>query len=174
MGTKTRVHEAQLTFLPPDDAEFVHLLRRFLAEASRIYETKTGKPREEALQIGSPQDAYAFFRFEMEGLAQEQLRVMTLDTKNRIISCSMIYQGTINQSPIRAAEVFRPAILDNACGIIIAHNHPSGDPTPSADDVQATTGLVQTGDLLGIHLLDHLVIGKGQFVSMKERGLGFA
>ncbi|MFN8475911.1 MAG: DNA repair protein RadC [Anaerolineae bacterium] len=173
MGTKTVVSEAQLTFLPPDDAEFVHLLRRFLAEASRIYEARTGQPSDRALQISSPRDAYEFFRFEMEGLAQEQMRVMTLDTKNRIISCVMVYQGTINQSPVRLSEVFRPAILDNAANIIVAHNHPSGEPTPSHDDVKTTRALVQAGELLGITVLDHLVIGRGSFVSMKERGLGF-
>lgn len=123
-----RVHEAQMSFLRPDDAEFVHLLRRFIAEASRIYEAKTGRPREDALQITSPRDAYEFVRVEMEHLEQEQVRVITLDTKNRIISCPMIYQGTLNSSPVRPAEVFRPAIIDNAHAIIIAHNHPSGAP----------------------------------------------
>ena len=85
----------------------------------------------------------------------------------------MVYQGTLNQSPVRAAEVFRPAILDSAYGIIVAHNHPSGDPTPSADDGRTTRALVETGNLLGIVLLDHLVIGHDTFVSMKEKGLGF-
>ncbi|MFN8472281.1 MAG: JAB domain-containing protein [Anaerolineae bacterium] len=117
-----------MSFLRPDDAEFVHLLRRFIAEASRIYEAKTGRPREDALQITSPRDAYEFVRVEMEHLEQEQVRVITLDTKNRIISCPMIYQGTLNSSPVRPAEVFRPAIIDNAHAIIIAHNHPSGAP----------------------------------------------
>lgn len=173
MGTKNTPHDAQLSFLTPDDAEFVHLMRRFLAEASRIYEARTGQPADRALQVSSPQDAYEFFRFEMEGLAQEQMRVMTLDTKNRIISCVMVYQGTINQSPVRLSEVFRPAILDNAANIIVAHNHPSGEPAPSTDDVKTTRALVQAGELLGISVLDHLVIGRNSFVSMKERGLGF-
>ena len=173
MKTARTEQAAQLSFLTPDDAEFVHLLRRFLAEASRIYEARTGTSREQALLIGSPQDAYEFFRLEMTDLPQEQLRVMTLDTKMRILSLHMVYQGTLNQSPVRAAEVFRPAIVDSAYGIIVAHNHPSGDPTPSADDVRTTRALVETGNLLGIVLLDHLVIGHDTFVSMKEKGLGF-
>lgn len=170
----TPTHQAmQLSFLTPDDAEFVHLLRWFLAEASRIYEARTGLSREHALSIHGPRDAYEFFRMEMTGLPQEQLRVMTLDSKNRILSCVLVYQGTINQSLVRMAEVFRPAIVDSAYGIIVAHNHPSGDPTPSTDDVKTTKALVQTGDLLGIPVLDHLVIGHDSFVSMKEHGLGF-
>ena len=86
MKTAKAEQATQLSFLTPDDAEFVHLLRRFLAEASRIYEARTGTSREQALLIGSPQDAYEFFRLEMTDLPQEQLRVMTLDTKMRVLS----------------------------------------------------------------------------------------
>lgn len=162
-----------MSFLRPDEAEFVHLLRWFIAEASRLYEAKTGRPREDALQITSPRDAYEFVRVEMEDLDQEQVRVITLDTKNRIISCPMVYQGTLNSSPVRPAEVFRPAILDNAHAIIMVHNHPSGDVTPSRDDVRVTKTLVEAGRILEVELLDHIVVGRSGFTSLKERGLGF-
>src|SRR5919201_1476993 len=121
-----RAPDAQLSFLAPDDAALVHLLRRFVAEASRIYETRTGQPVEEALTVHSPKDAYEFLRAEMEGLEQEQLRVITLNTRNKIISKHLIYQGTLNCSHVRIGEVFRPALLDNAACLILAHNHPSG------------------------------------------------
>ncbi|MBI4785854.1 MAG: hypothetical protein HY782_02270, partial [Chloroflexi bacterium] len=165
--------ESQISFLSPSDALIVHMARRFLAEVSRIYETRSGKPFEEALLIKSPRDAYEFFRLEMENLEQEQLRTIQLNTKSRILSASMIYQGALDNVTVRIAEVFRPAILHNAAFIIVAHNHPSGDSSPSPEDISLTTELVRAGHLLGIEVVDHLVIGRGNFVSLKERGLGF-
>ncbi len=151
----------------------VLMLRRFVADLSALYTTTEGKSLDEALLIRSPQDGYNFLRAEMENLEQEQMRTLNLDTRNKIISAPMIYQGNINTIPIRPAEIFRPAILDNACAIIVAHNHPSSDPTPSPEDVKVTDQIVQAGKLLGIEVVDHLIIGKGRFVSLKERGLGF-
>jgi DNA repair protein RadC len=84
-----------------------------------------------------------------------------------------LYQGSVNSSQVRVGEVFRQAVIDNSSGIIVAHNHPSGDNTPSPDDVAVTRAIVQAGKLLDIEVLDHLVISKGHFVSLKERGLGF-
>ncbi len=165
--------EQQISFLKPDDAAMVHMMRRFLAEAGRIYETRTGQPLEDALTIKSPQDAYEFLRLEMEHLEQEQLRTINLNTRNRIISAPMIYQGSLNTAVIRIGEVFRPALIDNAAAIIVAHNHPSSDPTPSPEDVRVTSDLVQAGKLLGVDVLDHIIIGYDRFVSLKERGLGF-
>lgn len=151
----------------------LHLMRSFLAEASRIYETRTNQSLEGALRISSPHDAYEFLRVEMEDLEQEQLRTLNLNTKNRILSAPMIYQGSVHTTVVRIAEIFRPAIIDNASGLIIAHNHPSGDPSPSPEDAALTREIVKVGDLLGIDVVDHIVIGKGKFVSLKERGLGF-
>lgn len=170
---KEHEHLSQLSFLPPEDAALVNMLRRFMAEASRIYEVKTGTPLPDALQITSPRDAYEFFRVEMEDLDQEQFRTLHLNTRRRIISSSLIYQGTINETYIRIGEVFRPAILDNAASIIVCHNHPSGDPTPSPEDAALTREMVKVGRILDIEVDDHIVIGKGKFVSLKERGLGF-
>jgi DNA repair protein RadC len=162
-----------MSFLTPTDAVMVHLLRRFVAEASRIYEVKTGRALSEALVIRSPQDAYEFLRLEMEDLDHEQLRTINLNTKNRIISSPMIYQGSVHTTVVRIAEIFRPAIIDNASALIICHNHPSGDSFPSPEDSALSRDLVNAGKLLGIDVLDHIVIGKGNFVSLKERGLGF-
>lgn len=164
---------SQLSFLPPEDAALLNLMRRFLAEASRIYEAKTGTPVPDALEITSPRDAYEFFRLEMQDLAQEQLRTLHLSTRRRIISSHLVYQGTINETHVRIAEVFRPAILDNAASLIVCHNHPSGDPTPSPEDVVLTRELIKIGNILDIAVDDHIIIGKGKFVSLKERRLGF-
>ncbi len=171
--TTERHRELQLSFLTPADAELVHLMRHFLAEASRIYETKTGSTPEEALTITSPEDAHAYLAPEMAHLEQEHLRVLNLTIKNRILSSPLIYQGSLNCSHVRLVEIFRPAIIANAAGILVAHNHPSSDPTPSDQDIHLTRQLVEAGRLLDIQVLDHLVICSSGFVSMKERGLGF-
>lgn len=124
-------------------------------------------------QITSPSDAANLLMLEMGALPQENLRTILLDTKNRVLSSPTVYVGNVNSSIIRVAEVFRDAVRSNATAIIVAHNHPSGDPTPSPEDVQVTRSIVQAGQLLGIDVLDHLVIGHHRFVSLKERGLGF-
>jgi DNA repair protein RadC len=98
---------------------------------------------------------------------------MLLDTRNHILAIHEVYHGSVNSSQVRIAEVFKAAIRRNATAIIVVHNHPSGDPTPSPDDVAVTRAIVQAGKLLEVEVLDHLVIGLGRFVSMKERGLGF-
>ena len=123
--------------------------------------------------IHSPADAAALVQYEMGGLEQEHLRVMLLDTRHRVLFIQEIYHGSLNSSLVRIAELFKPAIRRNAAAILIVHNHPSGDPTPSPDDIAITRAVVQAGQLLDIEVLDHLVIGRGRFVSLKERGLGF-
>jgi DNA repair protein RadC len=97
-----------------------------------------------------------------------------LNTKNEVLGVQEIYIGNVNSSVVRPAEVFRPAVRDNATSIIIVHNHPSGDPSPSPEDVSITRTLVDAGRLMGVELLDHLVIGSGnRFVSLNEKRLGF-
>ncbi len=128
---------------------------------------------EQRLQITQPGDVARLLMLEMAYLAQEQLRVICLDTKNHVIAQQSVYQGTINSSAVRAAEVFRPAITRACLSIVVVHNHPSGDPTPSPEDVRTTEQLRKAGELLDIELLDHIIIGRHQFVSLKERGLGF-
>ncbi len=128
---------------------------------------------EERPTIQSPEDAAGLLLYEMGALEQEHLRVLLLDTRNRLMRTVEVYQGSLNASLVRVGEVLRDAVRSNAAAVIIAHNHPSGDPTPSPEDVALTRAVVEAGDLLDIEVLDHLVIGKGRFVSMKSRGLGF-
>ncbi|MGI6368646.1 MAG: RadC family protein [Anaerolineae bacterium] len=124
--------------------------------------------------IGSPADAANILAAGMVGLTQEELHVLLLDTRNRLQRRIIVYRGNVNSSMIRISELFRDAIRDNAPAIILAHNHPAGDVSPSADDIAVTKDAVRAGQLLDIQVLDHLIIGRGQtFLSMKERGLGF-
>jgi DNA repair protein RadC len=125
-------------------------------------------------QIRSPTDAAQLLMVEMSHLDQEHLRVLCLDTKNRVQKIQTVYVGSLNSSIVRVGEVFKEALRINSAAIIIVHNHPSGDPTPSPEDVQVTQQIVEAGTLLEVEVLDHLVIGHGRFVSMRERGLGFA
>ena len=128
---------------------------------------------EERPQVRSPADAANLVMSEMGLLEQEQLRVMLLDTKNRVLDTPIIYVGSLNTSLIRVGELFRAAIRANCASLIVLHNHPSGDPTPSPEDVAVTRQIVEAGKLLDIDVLDHLIIGQQRFVSLKERGLGF-
>jgi DNA repair protein RadC len=129
--------------------------------------------QDERYRITAPADAASLLLHEMNGLEQEHMVVITLDTKNRVLSQETLYVGNVNTSLIRIAEVFRPAIRQNAPAIIISHNHPSGDPDPSPEDVRVTRQIVEAGKLLDIEVLDHLVIGDHRYISLKERGLGF-
>ena len=123
--------------------------------------------------IHSPKDAADLVMYEMAGLVQENLWVILTDTRNRVIGIERLYQGSLNASTVRVGELFRAAIIRNAASILVVHNHPSGDPTPSPEDIALTRAVVQSGRLLDIQVLDHLVIGRGRYVSLKERGLGF-
>ena len=129
---------------------------------------------EERTAINSPADAAALVQYEMSALEQEHLRVMLLDRRNRVMETVEVYKGSVNSSQVRVGEVFKEAIRKNASAVVVIHNHPSGDPTPSPDDVAVTRAIVQAGKLLDVEVLDHLVIGQGKWVSLKERGLGFA
>lgn len=124
--------------------------------------------------INSPADAAALVQYEMSALEQEHLRVVLLDTRNHVLELVEVYRGSVNSSQVRVGEVFKAAIRRGAPAVIVVHNHPSGDPTPSPDDVAVTRAFVQAGKLLDVEVLDHLVIGQGRYVSLKERGLGFA
>ncbi|MBI4760389.1 MAG: DNA repair protein RadC [Chloroflexi bacterium] len=130
-------------------------------------------PGDERTAINSPADAAALVQAEMSLLEKEHLRTILLDRRNRVLEIVEIYQGSVSSSQVRVGEVFQAAISRHASALILIHNHPSGDPTPSPDDVAVTRAIVQAGKLLDIDLLDHLVIGQGKWVSLKERGLGF-
>ena len=124
-------------------------------------------------QIRSPADAANLLMPEMSLLEQEHLRTILLDTKNHVVAIPTIYVGSVNTTMIRVSEVFREAIRRNCPAIIVCHNHPSGDPTPSPEDVMVTKQIVEAGKLLDIELMDHIILGSNRFVSLKERGLGF-
>ena len=124
--------------------------------------------------VNSPEDVVNLVGPDLAGLDQEHLQTVLLNTQNQVMSIQEIYVGNVNSSVVRPVEVFWPAIRENAPSIIVVHNHPSGDPTPSPDDVLITNGLVAAGQVLGISLLDHVIVGGDQqFVSLNQQGLGF-
>ena len=131
------------------------------------------EPLESRKVVKSPQDAANYFN-DMGTLEQEVMRTLLLDTKNRVLAAPTIYRGSLHTTVIRINELFREAVRQNCASIIVAHNHPSGDPTPSPEDIAVTREIVQAGKILDIDVLDHVVVGAGEkFVSLKERGLGF-
>lgn len=124
-------------------------------------------------QIEKPADIANLLVAEMAHLQQEHLRVALLSTKNHVLSIVTVYIGSVNCSQVRVAEVFKEAIRTNAPQIIVIHNHPSGDPTPSPEDVAVTRKIIAMGEELDIDVLDHIVIGQGAWISLRERRLGF-
>jgi DNA repair protein RadC len=99
--------------------------------------------------------------------------VLLLDVRNRVLDVQTVYRGSTTSAQVRVGELFKAAVRKNATAIIVVHNHPSGDPSPSPEDIALTRAIVQAGNLLDVGVLDHLVIGRGRYVSLKERGLGF-
>jgi DNA repair protein RadC len=122
-------------------------------------------------KIRAPKEVYALLRGRLESEVQEVFVVLALDSQSHVIALHEITRGLLNASLVHPREVFAPALMDRAAGIIIAHNHPSGDPTPSADDLAATRMLVEAGRVLDIPVRDHVVLGAGRFVSFAEAGL---
>ena len=128
---------------------------------------------EERLTVRGPEDVYTLLFAEMALLEQEHLRVLLLNTRNQVLGVQEVYKGNVNSAVVRVAEVFRDAVREGCPNIIIVHNHPSGDAAPSAEDAALTRQLVESGKLLGIDVLDHIVIARKGFVSMRDRRLGF-
>lgn len=144
-----------------------------LAIAELARRQAMASPREKA-HVNSPADAAALVQYEMSALDHEQLRVILLNRRNEVMKIVMVYKGSVNSSQVRVGELFKDALREQASAIVICHNHPSGDPTPSPDDVAVTRAIVQAGKLMDVDVLDHIVIGQGnKWVSLKERGLGF-
>ncbi len=150
-----------------------------LAKASKLKATLVLAQRISATnpsdrpQIQTPEDVHVLLGSEMSALDHEELRVVLLDTKNRVLRTATVYQGSVNSAQVRVAEVFKDALRQNAPAIVVVHNHPSGDPTPSAADVSLTTEICRAGQILGVDVVDHLIIGVGQFRSLRRLGLGF-
>jgi DNA repair protein RadC len=146
---------------PPQEVlDLIHLLTNILRSRQRE-------------KIRSPTDAAAMLMVDMAHLDQEELRTVLLDTKNQVHGIVTIYRGSLNASMVRVSEVYKAALRRNSAAIIVAHNHPSGEPEPSPEDVLLTRHLVDAGKLLDVECLDHLVIGQGRWISLRERGLGF-
>nr|WP_238492533.1 DNA repair protein RadC [Desulfotruncus alcoholivorax] len=121
--------------------------------------------------INSPENAAALVMEEMRHLDREQFWVLLLNTKNHVLARETISIGSLNSSSIHPRELYKAAIRRSAAGVILVHNHPSGDPTPSQQDIEVTKRLIESGNIIGINVLDHLVIGDKKFVSFKARGL---
>ena len=134
---------------------------KMVKESSFLYQTR---------QILSPSDAYEMIKDQLQDLDREQFIIACLNTKNEPTNISVIAMGTLNKAIVHPREVFKTAILSNAASIMAFHNHPSGNAEPSQQDLQLTTRLYEAGELLGIKLLDHLIIGDGSFTSLKEKG----
>ena len=123
------------------------------------------------IKISKPSDVAKLVLDELRMLRQEVLILINLDTKNKVISKKEIFKGGLNSSLVHPREIFKEAVKDSAASIIICHNHPSGDPTPSRDDINITTRLKECGKMMGIELLDHLIIGDNRFISLKEKDI---
>jgi len=123
--------------------------------------------------VSSPEAVYkaACDILELDEQPSEVFAILCLNTKNKIAGAHIISQGSLNSSIVHPREVFKAAILNNAASIVLLHNHPSGDPTPSREDIKVTKRLIEAGTLLGINVFDHVVIGDGTYISMKEKGL---
>lgn len=135
---------------------------KMVRETSILYQNR---------QINSPQDAVELLRPFLAEADREKFVVVCLDTKNQPTAIHTVSFGTLNSSLIHPREVFKVAILANSNAIVLSHNHPSGDPSPSREDLDVTKRLQEAGKILGIEVLDHVIVGSGGFVSLKERGL---
>ena len=161
-----------ISFLAPEAAATLHLVRenlRLLATLSRCHEVgrldapeapDTPRATPEQWTIRAPADVAAYLGPELADLAQEQLRALLLTAKYTLLGCVLVAQGSVDGAPCRLADAFRAAVRAGAAAVIFAHNHPSGDPAPSPDDVRFTADAARAGALLGIEVLDHVVIGR--------------
>ncbi len=165
-----QAHESVLTHIPGIGRKRAAKIKAMTQWALLLREVEIGQ----LASIRSPTEIANLLMLEMSLLEKEELRVVVLDTKNVVRNIDTVYKGSVNTAVVRIAEIFRSAIMYNGVSVILAHNHPSGDPTPSPEDVRITEMIYQTGQKLDIDVLDHLVFGGNRFVSLKERGLGFS
>lgn len=126
---------------------------------------------EEKVKVTSPIDIINLLMEDMRYLKKEHFKVAILDTKNQIITIENISVGNLNSSIVHPREVFNAAIRRSANSIILIHNHPSGDPTPSREDINITNRIIDAGNIIGIKVLDHLIIGDNKYISFKERNI---
>ncbi|OPJ62043.1 RadC family protein [Clostridium chromiireducens] len=144
---------------------------QILALSELFKRFRTLKAIKNDIKITSPKELADLIMGEMNDLTQEVLKVVLLNTKNVIIGTKDVFKGSLNTSVVHPREIFKQAINKNSASIIICHNHPSGDPTPSKEDINITLRIKECGNIIGIQLIDHIIIGNNKFVSLKERGL---
>jgi DNA repair protein RadC len=123
--------------------------------------------------VRAPSDTIPVFRQMFAGRETEALIVLCLNAKNAVIGTEVVYTGNVSASVVRVGELFRMAVRMNAVGIILGHNHPSGDPTPSPDDLHLTAEAIAAGRLLDIDVLDHIVVADQDWISLRDRGVSF-
>jgi DNA repair protein RadC len=170
-GTVQRIaqaHDSEIAGVKGIGSQTALRLKAALALGRKLLQ-----PEEDRPLIHSPADAAQILMPILAHREQEYLVVIALDTRNRVLDLIEVYHGSLNASMVRVGELFKPALQRNAASVLVAHNHPSTDPTPSPEDIQLTRAVVQAGKLLDISVLDHLIIGLSRWVSLKEKGLGF-
>ena len=136
----------------------------------RVSLIREGSCTTECKIIRTPEDVFSIIAPEYDNAAVEKVHMLALDTKNKVIGVFVISTGSLNASIIHPRDVFQRAILSNAASIILVHNHPSGDPTPSSEDIALTRSLVDAGKLMDLAVLDHVIVGDGSYASLKEKG----
>ncbi|MBM7836128.1 DNA repair protein RadC [Clostridium sardiniense] len=144
---------------------------QILAIAELFRRFNTYKSFNEFKRITSPREVANMLYGEMGASNQEVLKLIILNTKNEVIKIKDVFKGSLNSSLVHPREIFNEAIRSSAASIIICHNHPSGDPTPSSEDIKVTTRINQSGEIIGIKLIDHIIIGRNNYVSLKEKGI---
>lgn len=144
---------------------------QILALSELVRRIGTLKSRQDRISINSPKDVSEMLMREMTGINQEILKVIVLNIKNQVIKVKDTFKGSLNTSIVHPREIFSEAIKSGGANIIICHNHPSGDPTPSKEDINITLRIKESGSILGIQLMDHIIIGNNKFVSLKEKGI---
>ena len=164
-----QAHVDEISRVPGISNQTALRLKAALALGRKLLQPEDDRP-----VIHSPGDAAQILMPMLAHREQEYLMVMMLDTRNRMLDVAEVYHGSLNSSMVRVGEVFKPALQRNAASVLVAHNHPSSDPTPSPEDVTVTRAIVQAGKLLDVSVVDHIVCGLSRWVSLKEKGLGFS
>lgn len=150
-------------------------LRKKITSAKRVNIVSLKLVKESSLlykerSVRSPEDGYKLMKLFLVDKDREHFIVASLDTKNQPVSVNVCHIGSLNASIVHPREVMKSAILSNAASIIVGHNHPSGKPEPSREDIDATKRLVEAGKIIGIDVIDHIIVGNGAYTSLKEKG----
>jgi DNA repair protein RadC len=158
-------HFVKFHGIGPKRAEKIKLLSEWAVLLGKARNNRT-------YSIRNPEDAARLVMLEMMLLEQEELRIISLTTKNMVISTTTVYRGSLNRIVVRVEEIIKVPMRHNADSFVLVHNHPSGDPTPSPEDVVVTELINEACKMFGIEMLDHVIIGMNEFFSLRDRGLG--